>query len=140
MAMMLRHFECSLNHPKVGSASTWPSARAQRPLSWCFRPCGMVMGQRQRSSAPRPACRHRFAVLFDYAQVPDFTEHDLRHETTCRWYEMRAPGGGWLYRPEEINRIMGWAPNSLMALRYASFRAEDLATRMWPVDEATRAA
>lgn len=82
----------------------------------------------------------RFAVLFDYAQVPDFTEHDLRHETTCRWYEMRAPGGGWLYRPEEINRIMGWAPNSLMALRYASFRAEDLATRMWPVDEATRAA
>lgn len=82
----------------------------------------------------------RFAVLFDYARLPDFTEHDLRHETTCRWYEMRSPDGGWLYRPEEINRIMGWAPNSLMALRYASFRAEDLAARMYQLPRAERAA
>lgn len=74
----------------------------------------------------------RFTSLFRYAGLDDFTEHDLRHEATCRWYEMRQPAGGWMYRDEEINRIMGWAPNSKMGQRYASFRAEDLAGRMWP--------
>lgn len=74
---------------------------------------------------------HRFAGVFAYAECGGMTEHDLRHEATCRWLEMRAPDGGWLYREEEINRIMGWAPGSAMAKRYASFRAEDLAVRMW---------
>ena len=48
-----------------------------------------------------------------------------------RWFELRDQAGGWMFRGEEINRIMGWAPGSAMAQRYASFRAEDLARRMW---------
>ena len=73
----------------------------------------------------------RFAALFDYAGLVDITQHDLRHEATCRWYEMRRPDGVPLYREAEINRIMGWAPGSRMAARYASFRAEDLAARLY---------
>lgn len=82
----------------------------------------------------------RFSSTFAYAGVDGLTEHDLRHEATCRWFEMRGADGGWLYRSEEINRIMGWAPNSKMALRYASFRATDLASRMWPAPAAARSA
>jgi integrase len=72
----------------------------------------------------------RFTSAFGYARCPDLREHDLRHEATCRWLEMRAPNGSWMFRSEEVNRIMGWAPNSVMAQRYASFRAEDLTQRM----------
>jgi integrase len=73
----------------------------------------------------------QFRRLFEYAQCPGLTEHDLRHEATCQWFEMRAPDGGWMFRTEEIEKIMGWAPGSSMAARYASFRAEDLAQRLW---------
>ena len=82
----------------------------------------------------------RFGTLFDYADLPDLTEHDLRHEATCRWFELRGPNGQWLYRAEEIVRIMGWAPGSRMVQRYASFRPEDLAARMYLVSEQVRAA
>ncbi|HMQ73258.1 MAG TPA: site-specific integrase [Rubrivivax sp.] len=71
----------------------------------------------------------RFASLFAFAQVPGLTEHDLRHEATCRWVEMRAPGGGWLFSDLEVCRIMGWTDPRMM-LRYASLRGEDLAARM----------
>lgn len=72
----------------------------------------------------------RFAVLFDYAKVPDLTEHDLRHEATCRWVEMRAKrGGGWAFSDIEVCRIMGWTSTRMM-LRYASLRGEDLAARL----------
>lgn len=77
----------------------------------------------------------RFRVLFDYAQCEGLVEHDLRHEATCRWLELRDKNGGWLYRTAEIRRIMGWAPNSPMAARYASFRAESLADRLWETVE-----
>jgi integrase len=80
----------------------------------------------------------RFAALFSYAQVPGFTEHDLRHEATCRWTEMRAPGGGWLFSDLEVCRIMGWTDPRMM-LRYASLRGEDLAARMRPAAQAPRA-
>lgn len=73
----------------------------------------------------------RFASLFDYAQCEDMHEHDLRHEATCQWFELKGKDGHWLFRPEEIHRIMGWSPRSTMALRYASFRGEDLASRLW---------
>lgn len=73
----------------------------------------------------------QFGRLFDYAGCKGLTEHDLRHEATCRWYEMRDAAGGWLFRDAEIDRIMGWEPGSKMSRRYASFRAEDLAARMW---------
>lgn len=74
----------------------------------------------------------RFRIAFAYAGCQDLREHDLRHEATCRWLELRDQAGGWMFRAEEINRIMGWAPGSTMAQRYASFRGEDLAQRLWP--------
>lgn len=77
----------------------------------------------------------QFLRLFDYAGVEGMTEHDLRHEATCRWYELRRPDGQWVFREAEIYKIMGWAPGSPMGKRYASFRAEDLAARMWTVEE-----
>ncbi len=73
----------------------------------------------------------QFGRVFDYAACDDLTEHDIRHEATCRWYELRDERGGWVFRTEEIERIMGWAPGSKMAAHYASFRADDLAARLW---------
>ncbi|PIG09940.1 tyrosine-type recombinase/integrase [Comamonas sp. 26] len=75
---------------------------------------------------------NRFKTVFAYAGCEALTEHDLRHEATCRWYEMRHPKtGDWMFREIEIPKIMGWAPGSKMPQRYASFRAEDLAARMY---------
>lgn len=71
----------------------------------------------------------RFATLFEYAGVDDFKEHDLRHEATCRWFELRDAGGRWIYDDVAICRIMGWTDTNL-ALRYASLRGEDLAARL----------
>lgn len=73
----------------------------------------------------------RFKSAFEYAGCKDLREHDLRHEATCRWLEMRDASGNWMFRLEEVNRIMGWSANSTMAQRYASFRGSDLADRMW---------
>lgn len=75
----------------------------------------------------------RFRIAFAYAGIEGLREHDLRHEATCRWLELRDANGGWMFRLEEVNRVMGWAPNSTMAHRYASFRGEDLAQRLWTV-------
>ena len=71
----------------------------------------------------------RFRTLFAYAEVPGMTEHDLRHEATCRWFELRDDAGRWVFSDIEIARIMGWT-NLSMALRYASLRGEDLAARL----------
>lgn len=71
----------------------------------------------------------RFASLFRYADVPAMTEHDLRHEATCRWFELRGTDGRWTFSDVEIARIMGWS-NLVMVLRYASLRGEDLAARL----------
>ncbi|WPG35284.1 tyrosine-type recombinase/integrase [Variovorax sp. EBFNA2] len=70
-----------------------------------------------------------FRRLFAHARVPDFKEHDLRHEACCRWFELRGKDGHWLYSDVEICKIMGWSDYS-MVLRYASIRGEDLAARM----------
>jgi integrase len=70
----------------------------------------------------------RFAGLFAYAQCDGMTEHDLRHEATCQWYEMRNAQGQWRLRDVQIAKIMGWGPGSTMPARYASFRAEDMAS------------
>lgn len=82
----------------------------------------------------------RFASAFEYAGCSDLREHDCRHEATCRWLEMRDARGGWMFRAEEVNRIMGWSAGSTMAQRYASFRGVDLAARMWATDAPTPAA
>jgi integrase len=71
----------------------------------------------------------RFAVLFDYAKVPGLTEHDLRHEATCRWVELKRPDGAWTFSELEVCKLMGWSSTDMM-LRYASLRGEDLAARL----------
>jgi integrase len=71
----------------------------------------------------------RFKTLFEYAQVEDFTEHDLRHEATCRWFELKNAKGAWTFSDLEICKIMGWT-STKMALRYLSLRGEDLASRL----------
>lgn len=73
----------------------------------------------------------QFGRLFAYAGCDGLTEHDLRHEATCQWYELKAADGQWMFRDKEVEKIMGWAPGSTMAARYASFRAEDLAERLY---------
>lgn len=78
----------------------------------------------------------QFGRLFAYAQCEGLTEHDLRHEATCQWYELKAADGQWMFRDKEVERIMGWAPGSTMAARYASFRAEDLAERLYKEEAA----
>lgn len=82
------------------------------------------------SEDDRPRCTnrlsHRFGGLFDYANVSDFKEHDLRHEATCRWILMKKKDGGWIFTDSQIMKIMGWTSMQMM-LRYASLRGEDLA-------------
>lgn len=73
----------------------------------------------------------RFKTAFEYAGIVNLREHDLRHEATCRWLELRDDAGHWMFRVEEVNRIMGWSSNSAMAHRYASFRGEDFSARLW---------
>lgn len=73
----------------------------------------------------------KFAKIFEHAPCDGLTEHDLRHEATCQWYELKDSSGGWMFRSEEINKIMGWRPGSTMGARYASFRVLSLAERLW---------
>lgn len=77
----------------------------------------------------------RFKSAFNFAGCQGLNEHDLRHEATCRWLELRDANGQWVFRLEEINRIMGWSSNSTMAQRYASFRGTDLAQRIWAIHD-----
>ena len=72
---------------------------------------------------------HRFTSLFEYARTPNFREHDLRHESTCRWVTMRNPSGHWIFSEVEICKIMGWTDMKMM-LRYASLRGEDWSSRL----------
>lgn len=78
-------------------------------------------------------CSHRlsnrFRTLFNYAGVPHFTEHDLRHEACCRWVTLRDAQYRWVFNDTEICKIMGWRDPKMM-LRYASLRAEDLSARL----------
>lgn len=69
-----------------------------------------------------------FKDAFVSAGIDDLTEHDLRHEATCRWFLMRN-GTGWTWNEVEVCRIMGWT-DTKMALRYASLRGEDMSARM----------
>ena len=105
----------------------------REPLrEWCKGRVGLVFpfwdgteDERARTSNRLSA---RFASLFGYAGVSDFTEHDLRHEATCRWFELRNQSG-WIFSEIEVCRIMGWS-DTRMALRYASLRGSDLSSRL----------
>ncbi len=71
----------------------------------------------------------RFKCLFDYAGVENLNAHDLRHEATCRWIELRNSRGTKAFDDAEVCKIMGWT-STAMLLRYASLRGEDLVARM----------
>lgn len=71
----------------------------------------------------------RFSTLFDYAGIPDFKEHDLRHEACCRWVMLKDKQGRWMFTDGEVCRIMGWTDPKLL-LRYLSLRGEDLSARL----------
>jgi integrase len=71
----------------------------------------------------------RFSSLFDHCGCVGLTEHDLRHEATCRWVEMLDKEGRPLFRAEEVMRITGHK-NHQMFIRYLSLRGSDLADRM----------
>lgn len=108
-----------------------PSLRA--PLrDWCAGRVGLLFPFWDGTEADRPKASGRlsarFSKLFEYAQVTDFTEHDLRHEATCRWFELRG-AQGWVFSEVEVCRIMGWT-DTRMALRYASLRGSDLSARL----------
>lgn len=104
--------------------TAWMTGRVGRLFPWWNGDAGELDRVTHRLST-------RFGSLFAYAECDDLTEHDLRHEATCLWLEARDRTGAWLFRTEEIPRIMGWAPGSRMMERYASFRAEDMAERLW---------
>lgn len=76
----------------------------------------------------------QFARVFDYANCPDLTEHDLRHEAVCRWMLMRDDKGRWLFRPEEVRRITGHKSVQQFEA-YLSLRGSDLADRLWESSE-----
>lgn len=67
----------------------------------------------------------KFTTIFKHAQLEKFTEHDLRHEATCRWVLLRHEDGRWVYPEMAIVKIMGWS-SPKMYERYASLRGQDL--------------
>lgn len=124
-----RHGQVRLRHVPIrpelhAELASWLAGRVGLMFPWWDGDARQLDVVTRRLSA-------RFSSLFAYAGCVGLTEHDLRHEATCRWLEARDPAGGWLFRQEEIPRIMGWAPGSKMMERYASFRAEDMAARLW---------
>jgi len=125
--------------PTVHKALTeYLETRAMLPNAWLF-PFMEEDGVKSYTTVSNRLSA-RFRVAFEYMEIIDLHEHDLRHEATCRWLEMRGAGGSFLFRLEEVNRIMGWAPGSAMAHRYASFRAEDMAAKLWQTSEGEAAA
>jgi len=127
--------EGSKGHRGVIKPRVVPLKKPLRPLlaAWCRGRVGLLFpfwdGSPEGMRKTSGRLSQRFRVLFDYARVPDFSEHDLRHEACCRWIELRQPGGGWIFSEVEVCRIMGWGDMRMM-LRYASLRGEDLSARL----------
>lgn len=100
--------------------------------AWCEGRVGLIFpfwdGTTEARKKAQGRLTQRFSGLFDYARVEDFTEHDLRHEAACRWFELRNDRG-WVFSEVEVCRMMGWT-DTRMALRYASLRGEDLSSRL----------
>jgi integrase len=127
--------------PEVHAALVkYLATRSMLPSAWLFPFMDEEPGLPIKKVSQRLS--FRFKLAFEYAGIKGLREHDLRHEATCRWLEMRDATGNWMFRLEEVNRVMGWAANSTMAQRYASFRGVDLAARMWatPAGGAARGA
>ena len=105
----------------------------ERLSQWCEGRVGLIFsywdGSPESATKTTSKLSNRFKSLFEYAQVEDFTEHDLRHEATCRWVTMKTKSGHWMWTEAEILKIMGWT-NAKMLLRYLSLRGEDFSNRM----------
>lgn len=118
--------------PRTVPIDDWLAARL---ADWCRGRTGLVFpfwdGTKADKVRASARLSSRFRTLFAYAGIEDFTEHDLRHEATCRWFLMRDERGAWVFSEIEICRIMGWTKTD-MALRYASLRGKDLSARMPP--------
>lgn len=104
----------------------------ERLVKWCDGKTGVMFPYWDGTPEDLKKCSARlsarFTSLFAYAKVPDFKEHDLRHEACCRWVQLKSERG-WVFNDIEICKIMGWS-NTAMMLRYASLRGEDLADRL----------
>lgn len=127
--------------PEVHAALVkYLATRTMLPSAWLFPFMDEEPGITMTTVSQRLS--FRFKLAFQYVGITGLREHDLRHEATCRWLELRDATGNWIFRLEEVNRIMGWAANSIMAQRYASFRGVDLAARLWatPATAAARGA
>ena len=135
LARWVMRVEGSKGHRGAAKPRVVPIVQSLRPLlaEHCRGRVGLMFGFWKGTPADRPLCTMRlsarFGTLFSYAQVPDCTEHDLRHCATCMWVTLRDPAGRWIFSEIEICRIMGWSDLKMM-LRYASLRGEDLAARL----------
>lgn len=135
LARWVLNVEGSKGHRGAARPRMVPLVRRLRvPLqAWCRDRVGRVFDFWDGTPADKPRCTMRlsarFATLFAYAGVPDFTEHDLRHCATCDWVTMRDAAGRWVFGEVELCKIMGWTDTRMM-LRYASLRGEDLAARL----------
>lgn len=118
--------------------ATYLATRPMLPNAWLF-PFMEEEGIKKITTVSQ-RLSFRFRIAFEYMDIQGLHEHDLRHEATCRWLELKDANGRDLFRLEELNKIMGWTPGSLMAQRYASFRGEDLADRLWGGPKAAPAA
>lgn len=130
----LLHVDGTKGHHGAIKRRTVPLKRELRSklADWCEGKKGLIFpfwnGTQEDLVKCTARLSARFASLFEYAGVPQFTEHDLRHEACCRWVQLRGQSG-WLFNDIEICKIMGWT-NANMMLRYASLRGEDLADRL----------
>lgn len=126
--------EGTKGHHGASKPRTVPLKREirKRMTDWCEGRAGLVFPFWDGTDEDLKKCTARlsarFTTLFAYAEVPDFTEHDLRHEACCRWVLLRGERG-WLFNEIEICKILGWTDTKMM-LRYASLRGEDLADRL----------
>lgn len=127
--------EGSKGHRGVIKPRVVPLIKSVRPLleRWCQGRVGRVFDFWDGTPDDLDKCTTRlsarFATLFDYAQVSDCTEHDLRHCATVAWFDLRDVNGRWVFSEIEVCRIMGWSDPRL-ALRYAAIRGEDLSARL----------
>jgi integrase len=130
----LLRIEGSKGHHGAAKPRTVPLKREIRAklIAWCKGRKGFMFPFWDGTAEDLKKCTARlsarFTSLFDYAMVPNFTEHDLRHEACCRWMTLKGDRG-WIFNEIEICKIMGWTDTKMM-LRYASLRGEDLADRL----------
>jgi integrase len=136
LARRLIHVEGSKGHRGKVKPRTVPLKRhlLEQLTAYCEGRAGLLFpglwdGTREDKRKAGHRLTQRFRTALDYAGLDQLVEHDLRHEATCRWFELRKPDGGWVFSEIEICKIMGWTDTKL-ALRYLSLRGEDLSNRL----------